>query len=169
MGYLHEFKNKLSVYNTIIGLASKYVIEAGEFNSSGSITASIYLSGAGHTSILSEFPGNCSSLVLSDIQNSFYFSNNEIMTTKYMENILNLSIDICLAINYGALFVSGTSPYMKQYLMSKYGFTVVMDNLVNPHSERINYFLVKIFSYNDDPEDEDLEDGDAEEDTDEIT
>lgn len=171
MRYLHEFKSKLTVYNTIIYLASKYGVTAGEFNSSDSITSSIYLANAGHRSILSEFPGNCSSLVLSDIQNSFYLADDEeIMVTKYTENILNLSIDICSAINYGALFVSGTSPYMKQYLMSRYGFTMVMDNLVNPHSGRINYFLAKIFSCEEDPEDDDLEDGDTEEeDTEEIT
>jgi len=140
--YLHEFKYHNCTYDIITEIASKYGITVKEFFSGDLISASIILNSAGHTRILlSEFPGNCSSLILSNIQSNFYDHG----ISQYMKNNLNVAIEICLALRYGALFVSGTSDHMRNYLIKEYGFEIILGNLMNPHSGSLNYFLVKKF------------------------
>ena len=142
--YLYEFKHQRTVYNIITEIASKYGITVKEFFNGDLISSSVTLNSAGQPRILlSEFPGNCSSLILSNIQNNFYSSG----ISQYMKNNLNATIEICLALRYGALFVSGTSRHMSDFLIKEYGFEVILDKLMNPHSGSLNYFLVKKFDY----------------------
>lgn len=163
--YLHEFKCQGTVYNIITGIAGKYGITVKEFFNGDLISSSVTLNSAGQPRILlSEFPGNCSSLILSNIENNFYAKE----ISQYMKNNLNAAIEICLALRYGALFVSGTSDHMSYFLIKEYGFEVILDKLMNPHSGNLNYFLVKKFDYTikkEHVEEEDIDDNeDLEED-----
>jgi hypothetical protein len=168
--YLHEFKLGGKVYDKVTGIAGKYGISVKEFQNSDLISSSVTFNSAGQSRILlSEFPGNCSSLILSSIQNNFQYTG----ITQYIKNNLDCAIEICIALKYGSLFISGTSGYMRKVLIEEYGFKVILDELMNPHSGSLNYFLVKKFPYSpeEDPEDEEdeyLEDEDLEEDTDDI-
>lgn len=142
--YLNEFKNGHTVTRTINDIASKHGITVNGYSSAGLISSSVIFSSAGSGKILlSEFPGNCSSLILSNIQSNF---NGE-GTSHSMKNNLNCAIEICLALEYGALFVSGTYNVMRDILIKEYGFEIIMDRLMNPHSGMYNYFLVKKFDY----------------------
>jgi nucleoid-associated protein YejK len=163
--YLYEFKHQGTVYNIITEIAGRYGITVKEFFNGDLISSSVTLNSAGQNRILlSEFPGNCSSLILSNIQNNFYTSE----ISQYMKNNLNATIEICLALRYGALFVSGTSRHMSDFLIKEYGFEVILDKLMNPHSGSLNYFLVKKFDYaikEEHVEEEDIDDNeDLEED-----
>ena len=138
MMYLSEY---YSTYDskgkeTLEDIALKHECTVREHKNSPNITASIAIYSIGRMSVLSEFPGNCSSLVLSSIQS--YCKNLPVFTA-----ILDTAIDICKTLNYGALFISGTHTDMRTYLIDKYGFDVILDGLVTPHSSYINYFLVK--------------------------
>jgi len=165
--YLYEFKHQGTVYNIVTEIAGKYGIAVKEFFNGALISASVTLNSAGQPRILlSEFPGNCSSLILSNIQNNFYTSG----TSQYMKNNLNAAIEICLALRYGALFVSGTSRLMSDFLIKEYGFEIILDKLMNPHSGSFNYFLVKKFDYTikeEHVEEEDIDDNEDLEDDEE--
>jgi hypothetical protein len=92
---------------------------------------------------LNEFPGNCSSLILHDIQSmhSSYEDGNK----SFMEAI-EFSLDIASSLSYGALFVTGTSGNMRETLLAR-GFEEILGGLFNPHSQRENFFLVKRIEY----------------------
>jgi hypothetical protein len=142
--YLQEFKLRGNVYDKVTGIAGKYGISVKEFQNSDLISSSVTFNSAGQSRILlSEFPGNCSSLILSNIQSSFYSAG----LTQYIKNNLDCAIEICIALKYGSLFISGTSGYMRKVLIEEYGFKVILDELMNPHSGSLNYFLVKKFDY----------------------
>ena len=97
----------------------------------GYITYSMLIKSSEYKFVLSEFPGNCSSLILSNIQGS-----------SELKQTVEFAIDVCKTLHYGALFVSGTSSLMKETLMDGFGFTIVVDGLFNPHSSYHNYFLM---------------------------
>jgi hypothetical protein len=143
--YLFDFfdEDDDSVYSIVKSVAEKYNIATEPCLPGKHINASIFIRDySGNQSLLSEFPGNCSSLVLSNIQ------GYDIGGIDW-KNGVDTSIDICKALDYGALWVSGTSSNMKEILINDYGFEVLEDKLYNPHSKNENYFLVKRFSKKD--------------------
>lgn len=99
----------------------------------------------GWRATLSEFPGNCSSLILSNIQNGIPCSMDSI------DSIMKFSIALCEELEYGALFASGTSEALRDYLVSK-GFEPVLEGLFNPHSISFNTFYVKKFFQREEPD-----------------
>ena len=139
--YLHEINYKSSVaYNRILKILNGYGISFETLNSGGYINYSIKLIFAGRGPvILSEFPGNCSVLILSEIQ-AFSMSSG---FTALGERFLNAAIDIATDLSYYGLIISGTSTGMFNELVNKHGFTPVIEGIVNPHSGNTNFFLIK--------------------------
>jgi hypothetical protein len=90
--------------------------------------------------LLSEFPGNCSSLILSGIQSKLQ-SRDE----KMFDDVVNFTISICELFKYGALVITGTSPELSQALEIIWDFKKEISGLYNPHSDNINFFMVKRF------------------------
>jgi len=144
--YLHEYYHSSShMRSYITKLAEEFGLVVADGNHGSKITSSIHISlaDADITSVLSEFPGNCSSLVLSDIQGGFCGNS----LSKMSDAAVNFSIALCKYASYGGLFVSGTSDDMLKTLVRDYGFSVVINNLHNPHSSRSNFFLLRDFSF----------------------
>ena len=139
--YLHEFYYDEEISEIIFEAASNHKVETKTCLEGKDINSSIYLVDVeGRASILSEFPGNCSSLVLSDVQ-----YRPDLMGTPAWRSKILASIDICESLSYGALWITGTSDQMKDILVKEYEFEVLEDKLYNPHSYNNNYFLIKRF------------------------
>jgi hypothetical protein len=120
-------------------LAEKCQVGIGSREETGTLYASLHIiSTTGWRATLSEFPGNCSSLVLSNIQDGIHCSKESI------DSILKFSIALCERLEYGALFASGTTGTLRKYLEEQ-GFTPVLEGLFNPHSSSFNTFYVKKF------------------------
>jgi len=86
---------------------------------------------------VSEFSGNCSSLILSNIQNK---------SSEYKERALNVAIEICEKMRYAALFISGTGEEFKYWAIN-HGFEIVINELYNPHSSNNNFFACLRIEY----------------------
>lgn len=164
--YLHQFIDRLSgldeydeededdsdrlVTDTIEDICNKYSLSPYK-NGSGDrgITYSLAMSVVNKSSpmhrstvLLSEFPGNCSSLVLSELQSPFVIGEIAIV-----KDFIKASLEISEFLRYGALFVTTTSIELRDFLKSEYGFNVVME-MNNPHSGNNNFYMVKLFNYN---------------------
>lgn len=90
-----------------------------------------------HRAKLSEFPGNCSTLILSHVQ---YLSETK---RDSFDDFVKSSMTLCKVMEYATLIITGTSSKMKEHLLTEFGFEILLDNILNPHSNRYNYFLIK--------------------------
>lgn len=84
---------------------------------------------------ISEFPGNCSAIVVHGVQDLFANS----------EELLLKAIDICRKFcsnyGYGAVMVSLTNDEIVDLICKERSFKV-MTSFTNPHSSNVNHFLV---------------------------
>lgn len=102
------------------------------------INSSVVLSKNGYNVCLSEFPGNCSSLVISCIQNR--------TSAPPISDIMKASIKLAEHMQYGAIFASGTDIDFRDWL-ANLGFEVITAGLYNPHSGSDNFFMMKVLKY----------------------
>jgi len=138
--YLHEWYGQIKPCKKILD----QIAESGGFSIRGefsgrSIDSSVTVVHKKGEFLFSEFPGNCSALVVSSIQSFSQFSS----TSNFFDEIIKVSIEMSEAMSYALLFASGTSDVMRSILIEKYGFEEVLGGIMNPHSGRENYFLVK--------------------------
>lgn len=144
MGYLFEFKCGNPTHHKILEVASSSNVTISE-NTHIELHYSVRLVSrtiVEQFATLSEFPGNCSSLVLDGIQR--YCGDHGISVGG--DILVTAAINICKSLSYGALFVSGTTEDMRNIMRDKYGFETFLDDLYNPHSGRNNFFMIKLFS-----------------------
>jgi len=144
MGYLFEFKCGNPTHHKILEVASSSNVTISE-NTRIELHYSVRLVSrtiVEQFATLSEFPGNCSSLVLDGIQR--YCGDHGISVGG--DILVTAAINICKSLSYGALFVSGTTEDMRNIMRDKYGFETFLDDLYNPHSGRNNFFMIKLFS-----------------------
>lgn len=136
--YLYQYYNS---FGSISSLVNDLLLPRGmtsapfPFIGENSTHSSILLENAIGSSVLSEFPGNCSALVLSRVQIHFHASEGDFMA--FVESAIGISN----LLGYALLFITGTDNHMKCFLEEKYGFCVAMENIVNSHSGRENFFL----------------------------
>lgn len=137
----HYFISNYKVRDELNEMASKRGLELSPHKESYNIDSSIIVRDLhyGCLSFLSEFPGNCSALVLHSIQEYFYIERNR----KVIDNVIKFSLEVCKSLEYYLLFVTCTSEGMKNYLMKNYEFEIAFDPFINFHSGSINYFLIK--------------------------
>ena len=91
-----------------------------------------------HWVMLNNFPGNCGSLILAGIQPWFSIDDHA-----HFDRFVGSAIVLADACKYSSIFVSCTDNAMVKYLVKTYKFEVILDKLLNPHSENLNTFLVK--------------------------
>lgn len=134
--YYYDSSVKLLVQNT----AQKYSLVPADRHTGGYVDASIILGNSKqHSFLLSEFPGNCSTLILSNLQ-------DVIDTTTYepdARDAIKCAIELCNVFEYGGLMITGTSQKMMDILVNDFKFNVCIPDLFNPHSDNENYFLIK--------------------------
>ena len=82
--------------------------------------------------ILSEFPGNCSSIVVHRIESK---------DRDVRERIFRAARHIAGELDYALIFISGTSHRMFEHA-TEFGFKPVLTEILNPHSGSENYFMV---------------------------
>lgn len=100
----------------------------------GGITYSIRIDlSSGYESMLSEFPGNCSSIVLSNIQG---------LLPEMFRKVVIFSVDLCQEFKYGGLFISLTNQDLIDFAVRECGFKILTSDLFNPHSGSKNTFLL---------------------------
>ena len=118
--FLEEFclTNKLQIGRSVKGL---------------NISSEIELNFRGKYFYLHEFPGNCSSLIISHIQDHLY--GDESIPLGFIEIIK----DFCIKCGYGCIFISLTDNFIIEKMIN-YGFKKVW-RIWNPHSESLNTFL----------------------------
>lgn len=130
--YLSEAFAGLSKPRDILnGLSQKHDVTSGMEWESRSVLR------LGHSGALQEFPGNCSTLVLYNIQGCFF--ENKIRFVSFID----FSVELAKEFKYAQLIVSTTNQELIEFLRSNYGFSVILSDVVNPHSGNANYFLVK--------------------------
>ena len=104
----------------------------------GNLNSCITFSYEGRSFHLNEFPGNCSSLILHNITDML-----EVYTDR-----AKIAIQFCSklgsCLEYGALFISGSTKGSYNILVNELGFTCCLDGIFNPHSERKNWFVYKV-------------------------
>lgn len=140
--YLFQYKEEEYVERIVMEALHKRELSVSEFERGIDINSTLYItSRSGLRVLLSEFPGNCSSLILSNVQ-----SGLEDYTDTYTK-ILEAAIEITQVMKYAALFITGTSSTMRKFLEDNYQFKCVVDQLYNPHSGKENFFLMKEFTH----------------------
>lgn len=130
--YLSEAFAGLSKPKDILnGLAQKHGLTYGmEWESRSELRF-------GSSGALQEFPGNCSTLVLYNIQYCF-FEDKALFVS-----LIDFSVELAKEFKYAQLIVSTTKQELIDFLRSNYEFSVILSDVVNPHSGNANYFLVK--------------------------
>lgn len=83
---------------------------------------------------LCEFPDNCSALILSRIQG--------FVTSMAFPHVVAFAEEACQLWGYGFLFISLSEPELEKYV-TPLGFKPITSG-INPHSEKINTYYVKI-------------------------
>jgi hypothetical protein len=100
-----------------------------------------------HVFTIAEFPGNCSSLVVSGIQSQFMEDCDFYTIAKATSNlnqIMLFSEKLAVHLNYALLFVTTTSSVLRDALLDlDYYVMPTLDSVLNLHSGRENIFLVK--------------------------
>lgn len=141
--YLYEYHlGYSSVKARINTIAAQFGVTTSHGqNPNGQINSSIKLKDALYESILAEFPGNCSTLVLFNIQG--VFSQNSKDGDDPFNKFVKSSIAISDDLNYAMLMVTTTDKHLTKFLEEKYGFVALIPPVVNPHSGRQNYFMVR--------------------------
>ena len=139
MPYLFEYKdNDRSTGRIARVIAEKYQVSLSDFNKEGSINSIIKLNTeSGYSSYLSEFPGNCSILVLGYIET--YITSSDDLVQSHVKSVLEFSIELCKEFKYAALIVSGSIQSSHKFLEDK-GF-VEYDRIYNPHSGHETWFM----------------------------
>lgn len=129
--YLFLYRTENTFANKVINaLLKKYELVFMDFYGNSDINSILYFEGC----LLSEFPGNCSTLVLSRIQSRY--------ETEILKNILEFSIEVCITLKYANLIITTTDRNFVEYLNDNYDFREAY-NLINFHSSRRNYFLIR--------------------------
>lgn len=134
--YLYEYiKPERAVKGRVDSIASKFDVTVSSAIEGANINSSVYLNIYGLSSLLSEFPGNCSSLILSSIEKFMAYPN-------HLEKFVECSIAICINLKYAGLYITGVNEAMRKLLEEKYGFKCVAE-YTNYHSNKMNFFLLK--------------------------
>lgn len=149
MYYLHMCVDTPSVQETIIELTTKYGFVEPKFvkrqeNSSLSYCLQITIPAGNYgrqNFYITEFPGNCSLLVLHDIQAKLGINDEEL--NEGGQKILKFMEELSKSFNYAGFVVSLTARRLSEFLKNKYGFEPILEELYNPHSGYKNYFLIK--------------------------
>lgn len=89
---------------------------------------------------ISEFPGNCSSIVLSGIETHCEEFEYSILHNGVFNKLIKIIIKFCQDCGYGNIFISLTRDDCIE-ASKKLGFVTVWKT-VNPHSGLLNTFLV---------------------------
>lgn len=133
MDYLHEYKYNHKVANVLETVFERIGWRFHpDLSSSASINCRIVFTDSYHNSLfLSEFPGNCSGLIIHEIENK---------PIPELKKIIDASVEVCKELQYALLFASGVRDETKQALIEM-GFEIVL-NAINYHSDRDNYFAV---------------------------
>jgi hypothetical protein len=136
--YLFELADVGGNYEeTIVNLVEKHKFKISEVIKSPFCTyilTSIILSNG---CIISEFPGNCSLLILSNVQTSF-----KLWGEARFGKMLDLMEDLCKTLNYRGYIISGTDLPFKEFLTKIRKFKVVLNDLFNYHSNTKNWFVI---------------------------
>ena len=106
---------------------TRHGLSVEEYVKGESITSRVHLT---NHAVISEFPGNCSAIVLSNIQGS-----------RDADTSIKAAIDIARDMYYALVFVSGTSGTLRSLLEAN-EFEVCLDSIFNPHSGSDNFFMV---------------------------
>jgi hypothetical protein len=140
---LSEYEIGSNVSRIIDRILSARDITVEEFEHGLGIGAGLNLNyDNGREFYIHEFPGNCSSLVISGIQGSL--SSPYESTRNATISAIEATIEIAKELEYGALFASGNDVEMRNILVARFEFEVVVKNLRNPHSGNDNFFLMKV-------------------------
>lgn len=153
--YIHEFYHKKlfeeveprDVINEYLGQVG-FVAQPHIYTTGIASAIQIRPVDSDNAALLSEFPGNCSSAVISNItitSSTIVGGSYVSVKTPFKEAILAAE-HLCRKLRYAALFVSVADVDMKNAIMDM-GFTIVLGDLPNPHSGYINYYLVKVLDY----------------------
>jgi hypothetical protein len=141
--YLYEYSDGGSTYTTKIveDIRTRHQINVTEFDRRLHINSFMevnYMSeeyrGLCHIGI-SEYPGNCSSLILHNVETLASFHQST------MKHFLDFAEELGKALGYGALWVTGVNDSAQKFFCDN-GFKIVA-SIHNPHSGRENYFVVK--------------------------
>jgi hypothetical protein len=139
---LSEYESSTTVRETIDKIMAANNITVERFSQGFGIGAGLELNyDNGREFYLHEFPGNCSSLVISNIQGSL-LSTYEPMKS-FTFHAIEAVIEIAEKMEYGALFASGTNIRMKEILESM-EFKPVAIGVHNPHSGNDNFFMMRV-------------------------
>lgn len=114
----------------------------GDSQGIGAITTSIQLAyNDKYSFVISEFPGNCSSIILHGIQSKIFGDIvDHCINSDIWKSIINIGIDLCKKLNYGALFISLSNEKCRDEVIKEFPFKCVTE-FKNPHSFKVNYFL----------------------------
>lgn len=135
MGYLFDYKEDgltTSAINSTLSRRGFRVDAKRTIISQLSISSCLFIDSDHGRFFLSEFPGNCSAIIVSEIQ---------YRTKDVREQMIKAAIDIAHELDYALLFASGTSKDLKDQL-KELKFEEVLNNVFNPHSGSRNYFMV---------------------------
>ena len=90
------------------------------------------------------FPGNCSALVLSGIEEEFG-ERLEYDQEEHIDAVVGFAEELCTKMMYATLYMSLTNSNLVK-LFKKSGYKVLY-SIMNPHSGLENFFIVKNFDY----------------------
>jgi hypothetical protein len=115
------------------------------------ITTSIKFASSGGSNFhISEFPGNCSVVVVHGGETPIQISldrDESDMRYKLRENLIGFAEEIAKEAGYGGLMFTGTVKPVEEFFVSR-GYTIIQ-HLYNPHSTNMNYFALKTFNQED--------------------
>lgn len=139
--YLHQYYYATEPVKDIINkLAEEAGLTTDEWDRADHIANGIYLIKNSKHFCLSEFPGNCSTLVLHNIVDS-EIRGGKVVDVMYLD-ALPLAEAICQTLKYAALMMSVSNINMANDLIDL-GFEPVITDLRNPHSGNLNHFMIK--------------------------
>lgn len=99
--------------------------------------SAIEINAGGFESRLEQFPGNCSTLVLSGIQELYNVNKSAFdITVQY-------AIDICKLTAHAGLMISTTDQGLVDHVIDQFEFFIIVSDLLNHHSGSDNTFLIK--------------------------
>lgn len=137
--YFHNYRKQDSREFTLINdLLKELDVKVISFSyGTRNIDSSMYLAlDKDKTFVISEFPGNCSTLIISRVQMWFEYYDSE-----FLNRFLEVGEKLGRLLGYGSIVVTGTNLKFIESLHEK-GY-VTNYTTHNPHSGLTNYFLSK--------------------------
>lgn len=170
--YLHELeedKTLVGLLNSILSKTKQEIVVFRTANGGASSylkTSSITDRAFGRIVNIYEFPGNCSSIVVTGVQSAlgeFEYSSRVDGLIINLENLFSGLEKVSSAIGYARIFLSVTFPveHPGYKFLVEHGYTPIGDSLHNFHSGNENQFFCKDVKY--DPSILDLDEDDEEE------